>query len=117
LTVKVNLTAIEEVAMTAAVATQTPATDTAAKELRCTFCGKSQFDVRKLIAGTTAFICDECVSLCVKICEDDKIPAEIGNPELIPTEALLLILKNAAARDEHLRIALQHTSTCCESEG
>jgi hypothetical protein len=44
----------------------------------------------------------------VKICEDDKIPTEIGNPELIPTQPLLTILKNAAAGDEHLRIALQH---------
>jgi ATP-dependent Clp protease ATP-binding subunit ClpX len=116
LTVKVDLTpqrrldadAIEEVAMTAAVETQTPATDTAAKELRCTFCGKSQFDVRKLVAGTTAFICDECVALCVKICDDDEISTDIGNPELIPTETLLVILKNTGARDEQLRTALQH---------
>jgi hypothetical protein len=108
LTFKVNLAAMGEVAVTAPVAAQTPTTDTAVKELRCTFCGKSQLNVRKLIAGTTAFICDECVALCVKICEDDKIPTEIGNPDLIPTEALLLILKNAAARDEHFRIALQH---------
>jgi ATP-dependent Clp protease ATP-binding subunit ClpX len=112
LTVKVNLTVIEEVAMTADVASQAPAADTATKEkakekLRCTFCGKSNFDVRKLIAGPTAFICDECVALCVKICEDDKIPTELNNPELVPTEPLLLILKNAAARDEHLRAALQ----------
>jgi len=93
--------------MTAAVTTQARATDTARKELRCTFCGKSQFDVRKLIAGLTAFICDECVALCVKICEDGKISTEIGNPELIPNEPLLAILKNAAARDEDLRMALQ----------
>jgi hypothetical protein len=66
--------------MTAGDGTQTPATDTAAKELRCTFCGKSQFDVRKLIAGPTAFICDECVTRCVKICEDDKTPADMGIP-------------------------------------
>jgi ClpX C4-type zinc finger len=105
------LTAIEEVAMTADVTpdTQAPAaaTDTAAKELRCSFCGKSQFDVRKLIAGPTIFICDECVALCVKICDDDKISTEIGNPEHISNEPLLIILKNAATRDEDLRIALQ----------
>src|SRR5215471_10484978 len=97
------------------VSAQVPATDTQApaaatdraKELRCTFCGKSQFDVRKLIAGPTAFICDECVALCVKICEDDKIPTEMGSPELVPNEPLLLILKNAAALDENLRTALQ----------
>jgi ATP-dependent Clp protease ATP-binding subunit ClpX len=64
-----------------------------------------------------AFICDECVSLCVKICEDDKIPTEIGNPELIPAQPLLTILKNAAARDEHLRIALQHMADVLRKRG
>ena len=34
------------------------------KPLLCTFCGKSQHEVRKLIAGPTVFICDECVELC-----------------------------------------------------
>jgi hypothetical protein len=62
--------------MTAGDVTQTPATDTAAKELRCTFCRKSKFDVRKLIAGPTAFICDECVAVSAKLCEDDKTPGE-----------------------------------------
>jgi len=66
--------------MSAGDITQTPATESVARELRCTFCGKSQFDVKKLIAGRTAFICDECVALCVKVCEDDKTPAEIGIP-------------------------------------
>ena len=93
--------------MTADAATQVSVTAATAKELGCSFCGKSQFDVRKLIAGPTIFICDECVALCVRICDDDKISAEIGNPELIPNEPLLLILKNAATRDEDLRIALQ----------
>ena len=32
--------------------------------LYCSFCGKSQHEVRKLIAGPTVFICDECVELC-----------------------------------------------------
>src|SRR5437870_13486851 len=32
--------------------------------LRCSFCGKSQNDVRKLIAGPTVYICDECIELC-----------------------------------------------------
>ncbi len=39
-------------------------------ELRCSFCGKSQHDVRKLIAGPSVFICDECVNLCVDLCKD-----------------------------------------------
>ena len=35
----------------------------------CSFCGKSQHEVRKLIAGPTVFICDECVELCMDIIE------------------------------------------------
>src|SRR5438045_1670787 len=35
--------------------------------LRCSFCNKSQQDVRKLIAGPTVFICDECVEVCVDV--------------------------------------------------
>jgi hypothetical protein len=39
------------------------------KTLYCSFCGKSQHEVRKLIAGPTVFICDECVALCTDIVE------------------------------------------------
>ena len=39
--------------------------------LYCSFCGKSQHEVRKLIAGPTAFICDECVDICTDIVEPD----------------------------------------------
>ena len=35
--------------------------------LYCSFCGKSQHEVRKLIAGPTVFICDECVELCMDL--------------------------------------------------
>jgi hypothetical protein len=41
------------------------------KTLYCTFCGKSQHDVRKLIAGPSVYICDECVELCMGIVHDD----------------------------------------------
>ena len=43
--------------------------------LYCSFCGKSQHEVRKLIAGPTVFICDECVELCMEndnYCEKDQ---------------------------------------------
>ena len=44
--------------------------------LYCSFCGKSQHEVRKLIAGPTVFICDECVELCMDIIrEENKSPA------------------------------------------
>jgi ATP-dependent Clp protease ATP-binding subunit ClpX len=37
----------------------------------CSFCGKSQLEVRRLIAGPTEFICDECVELCMDIVKED----------------------------------------------
>ena len=48
----------------------TPAGDT----LFCSFCGKCQYKVKKLIAGTKVFICDECVVLCMDIVREE--PAE-----------------------------------------
>ena len=41
--------------------------------LHCSFCGKSQHEVRKLIAGPTVFICDECVGLCNDIIENEEV--------------------------------------------
>jgi ClpX C4-type zinc finger len=46
--------------------------DQAQKLLHCSFCNKSLSDVRKLIAGPTVHICDECVSVCVDIIVDDR---------------------------------------------
>ena len=40
--------------------------------LYCSFCGKSQHEVKKLIAGPTVFICDECVDLCVDIIKEEN---------------------------------------------
>ena len=39
--------------------------------LFCSFCGKSQHEVKKLIAGPTVFICDECVELCMDIIREE----------------------------------------------
>src|SRR5882762_5816371 len=54
-------------------AVASPATQEAAlpKTLYCSFCGKSQHDVRKLIAGPSVYICDECVELCLDIIRED----------------------------------------------
>lgn len=46
--------------------------DNASNIISCSFCGKSQREVRKLIAGPTVYICDECVDLCNEIIADDK---------------------------------------------
>ncbi|MBP7666472.1 MAG: ATP-dependent Clp protease ATP-binding subunit ClpX, partial [Burkholderiaceae bacterium] len=47
------------------------------KVLYCSFCGKSQHEVKKLIAGPSVFICDECIELCNDIIRDEA-PAETG---------------------------------------
>jgi ClpX C4-type zinc finger len=44
--------------------------------LYCSFCGKSQHEVRKLIAGSTVFICDECVELCMDIIGEENRSSE-----------------------------------------
>jgi len=41
------------------------------KNLYCSFCGKSQHEVKKLIAGPSVFICDECIDLCNEIIRDE----------------------------------------------
>ena len=50
------------------------------KLLYCSFCGKSQHEVRKLIAGPSVFICDECIELCNDIIRDETSGAEPGKP-------------------------------------
>tara|TARA_R110002072_G_scaffold76130_3_gene178853 strand:- start:1252 stop:2544 length:1293 start_codon:yes stop_codon:yes gene_type:complete len=53
--------------------------------LYCSFCGKSQHEVRKLIAGPTVFICDECVELCMDIIREESKSTLVKNKEGVPT--------------------------------
>ena len=53
--------------------------------LYCSFCGKSQHEVRKLIAGPTVFICDECVELCMDIIREEKTSSLTKSRDDIPT--------------------------------
>jgi ATP-dependent Clp protease ATP-binding subunit ClpX len=53
--------------------------------LYCSFCGKSQREVRKLIAGPTVFICDECVELCRDIIGDEYKSSLTKSRDGIPT--------------------------------
>ena len=56
------------------------------KSLRCSFCGKNQHDVRRLIAGPSVFICDECVDLCNDIiCEETHDAEDGGSSFSLPT--------------------------------
>jgi len=53
--------------------------------LYCSFCGKSQHEVRKLIAGPTVFICDECVELCMDIIKEENKDSFVKNQEGVPS--------------------------------
>ena len=53
--------------------------------LYCSFCGKSQHEVRKLIAGPTVFICDECVELCMDIIKEEGKGSIAKSQEGVPT--------------------------------
>ncbi|MDE0801598.1 MAG: ATP-dependent Clp protease ATP-binding subunit ClpX [Rhodospirillaceae bacterium] len=55
--------------------------------LYCSFCGKSQHEVRKLIAGPTVFICDECVELCMDIIREEHKTTLVKSRDGVPTPA------------------------------
>src|SRR5713226_5560693 len=53
--------------------------------LHCSFCRKSQRDVKKLVAGPAVYICDECIAICVDIVANNKIL----DPGSVPPESLI----------------------------
>ena len=53
--------------------------------LKCSFCGKSQKQVKKLIAGPGVYICDECIDLCNEIIEEDLTESSELRFEELPT--------------------------------
>ena len=54
------------------------------KLLHCSFCGKNQNEVNKLIAGPSVFICDECVDLCNEIIRDELEEKSLKSRENLP---------------------------------
>ena len=60
---------------------------TSKNTLYCSFCGKSQHEVRKLIAGPTVFICDECVELCMDIIREENKSSLVKSKDGVPTPA------------------------------
>lgn len=67
-----------------------PRRDDKTNRLNCSFCGKSQDDVRKLIAGPDVYICDECVSLCSDIVEDPagRRSLRVDKPDVVSPVAI-----------------------------
>ncbi|OYV27251.1 MAG: ATP-dependent Clp protease ATP-binding subunit ClpX, partial [Halothiobacillus sp. 20-54-6] len=67
------------------------------QDLSCSFCGKPQAEVRKLIAGPSVYICDECVELCNDILREEITAAKDESPTRLPTPKELV-----AALDEYV---------------
>ena len=71
--------------------------ETSTDKLHCSFCGKSQDEVKKLIAGPSVYICNECVDLC-----NDIIEEEIKNDEESPYDEVLSPLEIFNKLDEYV---------------
>jgi ATP-dependent Clp protease ATP-binding subunit ClpX len=90
-----------------------PATKRKAHTCYCSFCRKSQHEVKKLIAGPAVFICDACVALCDKIIAEtpdldpSKPPPEFKGYETFSTEKLLQMLKPQEICCDDTRAQLQ----------
>jgi ATP-dependent Clp protease ATP-binding subunit ClpX len=75
--------------------------------LYCSFCGKSQHEVKKLIAGPTVFICNECVDLCTDIIREENKAEAFKGVEKIPTPSYICsVLDDYVIGQEHAKKVL-----------
>ena len=72
--------------------------------LRCSFCGKSQNEVKKLIAGPTVYICNECIDICNEIITDDQQAESVASRPPLPkakrNQSLSRRIRNRTGRNQ-----------------
>ena len=81
------------------------------KNVRCSFCGKSQESVRKIVAGPGVYICDECVDLCTSIIdaecyEDDEVGYTLNELDKIPSPKEIKKIFTAMKKTDMLFVKL-----------
>ncbi|KAB1441231.1 ATP-dependent Clp protease ATP-binding subunit ClpX [Pseudodesulfovibrio senegalensis] len=74
---------------------------TLTSELCCSFCGKKQAEVQRLIAGPDVYICDECVGLCNDIMAQETVNEEFEDGRLLPPEEIKALLDEYVIGQEH----------------
>ena len=89
------------------------------KPLYCSFCGKSQHETRKLIAGPSVFICDECIDLCNEIIREEgqgETQGEGGDRLPIPSEIAGILDQYVIGQQKAKRtlaVAVYNTTSAC----
>ena len=85
-----------------------------AKLLYCSFCGKNQHEVQKLVAGPAVYICDGCVDLCVDYVDEHLhrlVEGDESSARAMSTERLQHYVEHATKGAERIRLALQRIET------
>ena len=76
------------------------------KMLRCSFCNKTQDQVRKLIAGPGAYICDECIEICTEIIEEELGDTELEDVNLLKPKEIKSFLDEYVIGQEEAKKVL-----------